>query len=71
MNKKIIFFDIDGTLIGEESHVMLESTKKAIRKARENGHICIINTGRTKKLVGKDITDLVDFDGYIYDVERW
>lgn len=66
MNKKIIFFDIDGTLIGEESHVMLESTKKAIRKARENGHICIINTGRTKKLVGKDITDLVDFDGYIY-----
>lgn len=66
MEKKIIFFDIDGTLIGEESHIMLESTKKAIRKARENGHVCIVNTGRTKKLVGKDIEDLVEFDGYIY-----
>ena len=65
MNKKIIFFDIDGTIIGEESHVMLESTKKAILKARENGHICIVNTGRSQKLVGKNITDLVEFDGYV------
>lgn len=66
MNRKIIFFDIDGTLIGEESHIMLESTKEAIKKARKNGHICIINTGRTKKLVGPDIENLVEFDGYIY-----
>lgn len=66
MKKKIIFFDIDGTIIGEESHIMLESTKEAIKKARENGHICIINTGRTQKLVGSDVTDLVEFDGYIY-----
>lgn len=66
MDRKIIFFDIDGTLIGEKSHIMLESTKEAIKRARANGHICIINTGRTQKLVGKDITELVDFDGYIY-----
>lgn len=65
-NKKIIFFDIDGTIIGEESKVMIESTKEAINEARRNGNVCIINTGRTKKLVGKDITDLVEFDGYIY-----
>lgn len=65
MDKKIIFFDIDGTIIGEESHIMLDSTKQAIIKARENGHICIINTGRTQKLVGRNITDLVEFDGYV------
>lgn len=59
----IIFFDIDGTLIGEGSHLMSESTKAAIRKARENGHICMINTGRTKKIVGPEITDQVEFDG--------
>lgn len=59
----LIFFDIDGTLIGEESHLMLESTKKAIQKARENGHICMINTGRSLKLVGPDITGLTEFDG--------
>lgn len=66
MNKKIIFFDIDGTIIGEESHVITESTRQAIMKARENGHICMINTGRTKALVGPSITDLIEFDGFIF-----
>ena len=49
---KIIFFDIDGTLICGGSELMSESTKEAIRIARANGHICMINTGRTKRLVG-------------------
>ena len=46
---KIIFFDIDGTLICGGSELMSESTKEAIRIARANGHICMINTGRTKR----------------------
>lgn len=62
----IIFFDIDGTLIGGGSQLMSESTKKAIRIARENGHICMINTGRTRKLVGPEITEQVEFDGYLF-----
>lgn len=66
MNQKIIFFDIDGTIIGEDSKTMLKSTKEAILTARKNGHICMINTGRTQKLVGRDITGLVEFDGYLY-----
>ncbi len=61
----ILFFDIDGTLIGGGSQLMSESTKRAICKARENGHICIINTGRTKKLVGPEITEQVEFDGFL------
>lgn len=61
----IIFFDIDGTLIGVGSQLMSESTKEAIRKARENGHICMINTGRARKLVGSQITNQVEFDGYL------
>ncbi len=61
----IIFFDIDGTLVNDGSQVMSESTIKAIRKARENGHICMINTGRTRKLVGEAITKQVEFDGYL------
>lgn len=59
----LIFFDIDGTLIGEQTHVMLESTKEAIRRARSRGHICMINTGRSGKLVGPDVTGLTEFDG--------
>lgn len=61
----LIFFDIDGTLIGEESHTMPDSAGRAIQKARENGHICMINTGRSKKLVGPDITGLTEFDGLV------
>ena len=34
---------------------MSESTKEAIRIARANGHICMINTGRTKRLVGENL----------------
>ena len=62
---KIIFFDIDGTLICGGSELMSESTKKAIRIARANGHICMINTGRTKRLVGENLTGQVEFDGLL------
>lgn len=61
----LIFFDIDGTLIDEKEHRMPESARRAITRARENGHICMINTGRTKRLVGKEITGLAEFDGLL------
>lgn len=61
----LIFFDIDGTLIDEREHRMPESAGYAIARARENGHICMINTGRTRRLVGKDITGDVEFDGLL------
>ncbi len=61
----IIFFDIDGTLVSNGSHKMSESTINAIQKARANGHICMINTGRARKLVGPEITGQVEFDGYL------
>ena len=41
MNKKIIFFDIDGTLYDPEIGVP-KSTKDGINMLRENGHIPII-----------------------------
>lgn len=62
---KLIFFDIDGTLISEHDHQMSESTKKAIDLARKNGHVCMVNTGRSYKLVGGWLPQLVDFDGYL------
>ena len=62
---KIIFFDIDGTLIADGNLAMPESTKEAIRIARQNGHICMINTGRTKRLVGEELTGQVEFDGLL------
>ena len=61
----LIFFDIDGTLIGDWSHVMPESAVRAVTAARRNGHICAVNTGRTRKLVEPDMERLADFDAFI------
>ncbi|MCD2346700.1 HAD family hydrolase [Clostridium guangxiense] len=64
MNRKMIFFDIDGTIIDEDTHVIPKTTITAIRKARENGHLVFINTGRTLFNVTKEVRE-IGFDGYI------
>lgn len=61
----LIFFDIDGTLIGDWSHLMPESTVRAVTAARRNGHICAVNTGRTRKLVEPDMDKLTGFDAFL------
>lgn len=65
MKQKIIFFDIDGTLVPDgDSGTVPESTKEAIKKVRENGHLTFINTGRTFINVNPNIKEL-GFDGYL------
>lgn len=64
MNRKIMFFDIDGTIITEDTHTVPESAKEAIKKARENGHLAFINTGRTIFNIPKELVEL-NFDGYV------
>lgn len=61
----LIFFDLDGTLITEDTHFMPDSAREAIAAARRNGHICAVNTGRTKKLVGPDVARLAEFDAFL------
>ena len=67
MNKdtKLLFFDIDGTLITEdERRLFPESAKAAIRRARELGHLVFINTGRVFANIEDNIKD-AGFDGYV------
>lgn len=64
MNRKMIFFDIDGTIATEGKHFISDSTLSAIKKARENGHLAFINTGRTFFNVTEDIRS-IGFDGYV------
>lgn len=45
MEKKIVFFDLDGTLLNEEKK-LLESTKRAVRLLQKNGIYTAIATGR-------------------------
>ncbi len=61
----LIFFDIDGTLVGEDGRVIPDSARNAIKRARAGGHICMINTGRTLRLVGSELINQAEFDGLI------
>lgn len=60
---KIIFLDVDGTLVSYEMGIP-QSAIEAIRKARENGHKVYINTGRSKAEVYQNIWD-IGLDGMI------
>jgi hypothetical protein len=60
----IVFFDIDGTIISDDTHSVPESAVNAIRAARKNGHLMYINTGRTIMNVEPDLR-AIGFDGYV------
>ncbi|MBQ3665386.1 MAG: Cof-type HAD-IIB family hydrolase [Lachnospiraceae bacterium] len=62
-NKKIVFFDIDGTIYSYGKSVP-DDTKEAIRQLRKNGHYAVICTGRTKSMIFPQISE-VGFDGLI------
>jgi len=64
MNKKIIFFDIDGTIFSHRSFDISDNTKAAIKQTKANGHLVFINTGRSFAEIPKEILDL-NFDGLI------
>lgn len=61
---KIMFFDIDGTLLSEETKQIPESAIRSIRQARTNGHKMFINTGRCLNNIDSYILD-IGFDGLI------
>lgn len=66
--KKIVFFDVDGTIVTDvaegEGKYIPESCKSAIKRAREKGNLCFINSGRPYGNVEKYILD-IGFDGVV------
>lgn len=62
--KKLLFFDIDGTLLSETTHEVPLSAKVALRQAQANGHLVFINTGRPYASISQDIKDL-NYDGIL------
>lgn len=65
MNRKLLFFDIDGTLTLGGSAQVSRKVKSAIREARKKGHLVFLSTGRTESLVDDAIKE-IGFDGGIY-----
>ena len=66
MGKKIIFFDVDGTLVDVRParEFIPEPTIEAIRLAHERGHLIYLCTGRSKAEIYPHILD-VGIDGVI------
>jgi Cof subfamily protein (haloacid dehalogenase superfamily) len=61
--KKIVFFDIDGTLLDHEKNLPL-STKKALEQLKENGVFVAIATGRAPFMF-ESIRKELDIDSYV------
>src|SRR5471030_1200453 len=61
--KKIIFLDVDGTLVNDNG-IVPESAEIAVKKAMSNGHYVFLCTGRSKAELFDHIMQL-GFDGII------
>lgn len=64
MNRKALFFDIDGTLLTDETKELPESARKALLKAQNAGHLIFINSGRARCLM-QEVEAQVPADGYL------
>ncbi|ELK44982.1 UNVERIFIED_CONTAM: Cof-type HAD-IIB family hydrolase [Halobacillus marinus] len=62
-NKKIAFFDIDGTLLDHDKKLP-EKTKQAIQKLKEQGVYCAIATGRAPFMY-KSLREELGIDSYV------
>lgn len=60
---KIIFLDVDGTLVDYHNRIP-DSAVAAIRKARENGHLVYVCTGRSRAEMQPELWD-IGLDGMI------
>lgn len=64
MERSVLFFDIDGTLLSEVTGEIPQSAINALREAKENGHLLFINTGRTICSIPAEIKRF-PFDGFL------
>ena len=64
MERYLIFFDIDGTLLDNDAGIVPQSTVRALAKAKENGHQLFLCTGRCRAIWPKEILD-IGFDGMV------
>ena len=63
MSRKIIFLDVDGTLVDYNNRIP-QSAIRAICKARQNGHLVFVSTGRSRAEMQPELWD-IGLDGMI------
>ena len=62
--RRVVFFDIDGTLLSQETGVVPASARRAVRRLRERGVRVVVATGRHPlELDGAGLQGM-EFDGF-------
>lgn len=64
MQKKILFFDYDGTLTNEATNELLDTSRICLQTLKDQGHVLILNTGRTREILEAQALQL-PFDGIV------
>ncbi len=62
---KVVFFDVDGTLLSHSQGVVPESTRRALEQLRAAGVKVVVATGRFLKELEKLPVYELEFDGYL------
>ena len=60
----IVFFDVDGTIVDDETQILPESAVRAVEQLTQNGHLAVVNTGRPLGNVDYRVRNMA-FSGWI------
>lgn len=60
----VVFFDIDGTVVDDDTQSIPESAVRAVERLRENGHLAVVNTGRPYSHIDPRVRQMA-FGGWI------
>lgn len=63
--RKLLFFDLDGTLVDESTFEVTPSALEAMHKAKRKGNLLFINTGRPLAQVEDKLRNNPVFDGIL------
>lgn len=62
---KMVVFDIDGTLIAEGEHKIVDSAVKSIHALHDKGYKVLVATGRAPYFIKPHVFEVIDSDYYV------
>lgn len=64
MEKHLVFFDVDGTTVFNNTEVR-DADVEALLRLQKAGHEIFLNTGRSRSVLPRVLLDKVKFDGFV------
>lgn len=64
MEKHLVFFDVDGTTLHNNTEIR-EADVEAMRRLKQAGHMLFLNTGRSRAVLPDALLQAVEFDGFV------